>query len=84
MQGDFVAECFEFTDVVALLTFWVDAGVVVAGTQVVETGLGIGQQVPDDDQDGTADRDDGFLARKWMVSGQAKHPGGAQRSRDGL
>jgi hypothetical protein len=25
-----------------------------------------------------------YLARKWVVSGQAKHPGGAQRSRDGL
>src|SRR5665811_2605143 len=24
------------------------------------------------------------LVRKWVVSGQAKHPGGAQRSRDGL
>jgi hypothetical protein len=24
------------------------------------------------------------LVRKWVVSGQAKHPGGAQRSRDGF
>ena len=24
------------------------------------------------------------LVRKWVVSGQAKHPGGALRSRDGL
>jgi len=29
--------------VVALLTFWVDAGVEVAGAEIVETGLGIGQ-----------------------------------------
>ena len=26
----------------------------------------------------------GKLVRKWVVSGQAKHLGGAQRSRDGL
>jgi hypothetical protein len=25
-----------------------------------------------------------LLLRQWVVSGQAKHPGGAQRSRDGL
>ena len=31
LQGDLVAEGFEFADVVALLMFWVDAGVVVAG-----------------------------------------------------
>jgi hypothetical protein len=24
------------------------------------------------------------LVRKWVMSGQAKHPGGAQRSRDGF
>jgi len=42
LQGDFVAEGFELADVVALLTFWVDPGVVVAGSQVVVTGFGIG------------------------------------------
>src|SRR5664280_617404 len=35
--------------------------VVVAGAQVVEIDLGIGQQVPGDDQDGTADGHDGLL-----------------------
>ena len=39
LQGDPVAEGFEFADVVALLTVWVDAGVVVAGAEVVEPGV---------------------------------------------
>ena len=43
VESDLVAEGFEFADVVALLTFWVDAGVVVAGSQVVVTGFRIGE-----------------------------------------
>ncbi|MEV0158305.1 hypothetical protein AB0H57_32120, partial [Micromonospora sp. NPDC050686] len=37
------------------------AVVVVSGAQVVEGGLFVGEQVPDDGQDGSADRDDGFF-----------------------
>ena len=44
-----------------LLALRVDAGVVVVGAEVVEAGVGVGEQVPDDDQDGAADRDDGLL-----------------------
>jgi hypothetical protein len=58
-EGDLVAEGFELADVVALLVFWVDARVAVAGAQVVETDVGIGQEVPDDDQDGNVDGHDG-------------------------
>jgi hypothetical protein len=62
-EGDFAAECFELADVVALGAFGTDTGVVEAGAEVVEVGLWVGQQVPGDDQDGPADRDDGsFLA----------------------
>src|SRR5450759_5122842 len=61
LQGDPVAKGFEFADVVALLTVWVDAGVVVIDAEVVELGALVAKQVPDDDQDGTAYRDDGFL-----------------------
>ena len=39
MQGDLVAEGFEFADVVALLAFWVDAGVVVAGAEILESSV---------------------------------------------
>jgi hypothetical protein len=47
----------------AFLAVWADAGVVVVGAEVVEVGVGVGEQVPDDDQDGAADRDDrSFLA----------------------
>src|SRR6266516_3253135 len=49
-EGDFVAEGFELADVVALAVVGVDAPVVEVGAQVVEAGLGVGQQVPDDDQ----------------------------------
>ena len=48
-------------DVVAFLALRADAGVVELGAEVVEAGLGVGEQVPDDDQDRAADRDDGLL-----------------------
>src|SRR5437773_1208223 len=57
-EGDLVAEGFELADVVALGAFRTDAGVVEAGAQVVEPYGRVAQQVPDDDQDGPADRDD--------------------------
>src|SRR5215208_2129723 len=60
-QGDLVAEGLQRADVVALGALGVDPGVVGAGAQIVEAGGGVGQQVPDDDQDGAADRDDGLL-----------------------
>ena len=60
-EGDLVAEGLELPDVVALLAVGADAGVVELGAEVVEAGVGVGQQVPDDDQDRAADRDDGLL-----------------------
>jgi hypothetical protein len=38
LQGDPVAKDFEFADVVAFLTVWVDTGVVVIDAKVVELG----------------------------------------------
>ncbi len=46
-----MAEFFELTDVGALAAFGVDAGGVEIRSQVVEVGVGVGQQVPDDDED---------------------------------
>jgi hypothetical protein len=46
-------------DVVTFLAFRADVIVVEIGAQVMETGLGIGQQVPDDDQDGATEGNDG-------------------------
>ena len=43
MKGDLVAERFELADMVALGALWVDAGVVEAGAQVVEAGVGVGE-----------------------------------------
>src|SRR5215218_8030007 len=43
LQGDLVAERFELADMVALGALWVDAGVVEAGAQVVEAGVGVGE-----------------------------------------
>ncbi|WTY87146.1 hypothetical protein OG589_35960 [Sphaerisporangium sp. NBC_01403] len=48
-------------DVVAFLAFGADAVVVEVGTQVGEVGVGIAEKMPDDGEDGTADRDDGSL-----------------------
>src|SRR3954451_9896272 len=61
LDGDLVAEGFELVDVGAFLAFGVDPLVVEVGSEVVVAGLGIGQQMPDDDQDGAADGDDGLL-----------------------
>jgi hypothetical protein len=60
-EGDHVAEGFELADVVALAALGVDPGVVEARAEVLVVDGGVGQQVPDDDQDGAADRDDGPL-----------------------
>src|SRR5512132_629469 len=60
LEGDLVAERFELADMVALGALRVDAGV-VAGAQVVEAGVGVREQVPDDHQDGAAHRHDGPL-----------------------
>jgi hypothetical protein len=63
LEGDLVAENLQLADVVALGAFGTDPGVVEANAEVVEMGLWVGQQVPGDDQDGPADRDDrSFLA----------------------
>jgi hypothetical protein len=59
-EGDGQAESLELADVVADLALSVDVGVVVAGSEVVEPGFGVGEQVEDDDQDGAGDSDDGF------------------------
>ena len=46
-EGDAVAECFELADVVAFLCVGVD---VVVGAEVMEPGVGVGEEVPDDHQ----------------------------------
>jgi hypothetical protein len=56
-----VAERFKLSDVVASFGVGVDVVVVVVGAEVVELGVRVGEQMPDDHQQGSADRDDGFL-----------------------
>src|SRR3954453_9831508 len=58
-EGDGVAEGFELADVVSFPLVGIGAAAVVVGAEVVEPGLRIGQQVPDDDQYGSSDGDDG-------------------------
>lgn len=60
-EGDPIAEGLELSDVVALLGLGVDVSGEVVGAEVIEAGLGISEQVPDDDQHGTPDRDDRLL-----------------------
>jgi hypothetical protein len=47
-------------DVVAQSAFDGDAVGLVVGAEVAEAGGRVGQQVPDDDQDGAGDRDQGL------------------------
>jgi hypothetical protein len=60
-EGDSIAEGVELADVVTDLAFAVGVAGVEVRAQVVEAGVRVGQQVPDDDQDGAAEGDDGFL-----------------------
>src|SRR6266568_5385360 len=59
-EGDGEAERFELPDVVAGLFVFVGAAGVVAGAEFMEGGGRVGEQVPDDHQDGAGDRDQGL------------------------
>src|SRR6266496_4801609 len=59
-QGDGEAEGFQLADVVAGFLALVDAVGVVVGAQVGIAGGGVGEQVPDDHQDGAGDGDQGL------------------------
>ena len=48
LEGDAVAECFELADVVVLSGVGVEVAVVVVGAEFVESGVGVGEEVPDD------------------------------------
>src|SRR5262249_61126260 len=54
-------EGLEVADVVAFGAVGAGVRVVVAWAEVVEAGVVIGQEVPDDDEDRASDGDDGFL-----------------------
>src|SRR5262249_8522338 len=60
LQGDALAEGFQLTDQVADLAAFVDAGGVVVGAEIGEAFGGIGEQVPDDGEDGSGDGDEGL------------------------
>src|SRR5882757_2263084 len=57
-EGDSVAQGGELGDVVAHAAFDVDAAGVVVGSEVVESGERIRQQLPDDHQNGAGDRNE--------------------------
>src|SRR4051795_1959731 len=60
-EGDLVAEGFEVADVFPLAAFGAEPVGVEVRAEVVEVGVGVGEQVPDDGQDRAADRDQGLL-----------------------
>ena len=59
-EGDPVAHRGELGEVVADLAFGVDAVGVVVGSEIAESSRWVGEQVPDDGQDGAGDRDERF------------------------
>jgi hypothetical protein len=58
-QGDLVAEGFELADEVALAGLGVGAGGEVVGAELLVGGA-LFQHVPDDDDEGVGDGEDGF------------------------
>ena len=60
-EEDYVAEGYELADVVAPAAVGIDAGGVEVRAEVGVAGFGVGQQMPDDDQDRPADGGVGFL-----------------------
>src|SRR3954452_24218647 len=68
-EGDLVAEGFEVADVFPLAAFGAEPVSVEVRAEVVEVGVRVGEQVPDDGQDRAADRDEGFLGS--AAAGQA-------------
>src|SRR4051795_4667642 len=60
-EGDLVAEGFELADVFALAAFDAEPVGEEVRAEVVEVGVGVGEQVPDDGQDRATDRDQGLL-----------------------
>src|SRR3954453_4909272 len=60
LQGDGVTEGLELPYQAVGLPVGVDASLVVVGAEVAVAGGGVGEQVPDDDQDGAGNGDQGF------------------------
>ena len=71
-DGDVEAEGLELAEVGADLAVAVGLAIVPAGAEVAEPGAGVGQQVPDDDEDGPADRALGADAAD--AAGEAAEP----------
>src|SRR5215207_7238536 len=86
-EGDGEPQGLQLPDVVAGLLVLVDAAGVVAGAEVVVAGGGVGQQMPDDHQDGAGDGDQGLelaatpdqapvaLAQEGVGLGGSRPPG---------
>src|SRR5205085_1869390 len=60
-EGDAIAEGFELANVGSFLAFGVDAFVVEVWSEVDEVGVGLREQMPDDDQHGSTDGHDGCV-----------------------
>lgn len=85
-EGDGVAECFELVDVLAFAAVGLYPVVEEFGAEVPVAGGGVGQELPDDDEDGAGGRDEGFefadSSRESPVAGPeegAGAPGGGGR-----
>src|SRR5258705_2119153 len=80
-EGDSVAQGGELGDVVAHAAFDVDAAGVVVGSEIMEPGEGVSEQVADDDQDGAGDRDQGLELAAAFDDAAGALAGGGGRAR---
>ena len=87
VKGDLVSEGFELANVAAGLADLVDPAFVPVGSEVGVAGLVVGEQVPDDDQDGPGDGGPGLggaAAAGDPAIAFAGEGGGAGRGHGGL
>ena len=59
-EGDVVSELLELSDEVAGFVVFAVVLVVEVGSEVVVAGVGVVEEVPDDHEDGSGDRDERF------------------------
>jgi hypothetical protein len=81
--GDLVSERFELADVATYVPLGLDPGVAEPDTEIVVTGVGFGEQVPEHDANAPGHGDDRAFGAAWAGDASVALPekrGGARRT----